>query len=102
MSEVTTTPAASSAFDISRVEDPEVRRLLRAMQAEVASKTAHMQLELDAFLEVLIDKHITSLSEFKREIARLGQNHLKTDRMHEAISGSPLPPVMASVKPPLH
>jgi hypothetical protein len=99
MSEVTTTPAVLPTFDVSHVEDPEVRRLLRSMQAEVASKTAQLQLQLDSVLEVLIDKHITSISEFKREIARLGQNHVKTDRLHEAISGSP--PVMASVKPPL-
>jgi len=101
MPEATTTPAVPSTLDVGRIEDPEVRRVLRAIQVEYCSKIARIQLEIDSILEVLFDKHITSIGEFKREIARMGQNSAKTDRLHEALSAAPgtPTPVMASIRP---
>lgn len=97
MSDVSTNPMVTPTLDVARIEDPEARRVIR----EMSSKMSHLQLEIDSILEVLFDKHISSIGEFRHEIVRLGQNRAKTDRMHDAIAGNqPAQPVMGAVRPP--
>jgi hypothetical protein len=79
------------ALDLSHIDDPEVRRALRALHAELEAQLAQKQLEIDALLQLMIDKHLTSIGEFRREIARLQQNQHRVDRLHGAIAGTPVP-----------
>ena len=82
-----TITAAIPPLDLARIDDPEVRRALRSLQAEFAGKIAQMQLQVDAMVQLLVDKHIGSLGEFRREVAKLQQDHGKLDRLHGAMSG---------------
>ncbi|MFI5378300.1 MAG: hypothetical protein ACHRHE_03255 [Tepidisphaerales bacterium] len=100
-------PESSTAtvppLDLARIDDSEVRRALRGLQAEFAGKLAQMQVQVDAMVQLLVDKHIGSLGEFRREVAKLQQDHGKLERLHGAMSGGPAQPaggpVIRSVPP---
>jgi hypothetical protein len=82
----------SSAVDVSAVADPEVRRALRAMQQEYQTALAHQRAEIDAILEVLLEKHVTSVGELRRHVARMQQQQQthgsRAGRLHEALWGN--------------
>ena len=89
-----TTPAATGP-DLSRIADPEVRRALRAIQQEVSVGLQRHQLEIDALLEMMMEKHVGTLGEFKRHLTTLQQNTQRTARIHDALAaatgGAPSP-----------
>ncbi len=93
----------SPQLDLARIDDPEVRRALRALQTEFAGKLTQMQVQVDAMVQLLVDKHIGTLGEFRREVAKLQQDHGKLERLHGAMSGTPSPhpasPVIRSIPP---
>jgi hypothetical protein len=99
MSESST--ATLPPLDLARIDDPEVRRALRSLQQEFTGKLAQMQIQIDAMVQLMVDKHIGSLGEFRREVAKLQQDHGKLDRLHGAMSGATPPhpggPVIRSV-----
>jgi hypothetical protein len=80
------TPATGP--DLSRIDDPEVRRALRAIQQEVTIGLQRHQLEIDALLEMMMEKHIGSLGEFKRHLTTLQQNTQRTTRIHDALAAA--------------
>lgn len=80
-----------SAVDVNAVADPDVRRVLRAMQQEYATALAHQRAEVDAILEVLLEKHITSVGELRRHVAKVQQQQAggsRAGRVHDALWGS--------------
>ena len=93
----------SQPSDLARIDDPEVRRALRSLQTEFAAKVAQMQVQIDAMVQMMVDKHVGSLGEFRREVAKLQQDHGRVERLHGAMSGAPAPhlagPVIRTVAP---
>ena len=73
--------------DISNVSDPDVRRALRLMQQTYESRLVQQQTEIEALLEMLIEKHVGSIGEFKRHLMRIQQKDA-----HERACTSRLPP----------
>jgi hypothetical protein len=80
-----------SAVDVSVVEDPDARRVLRAIQQEYGTALARQQAEIDAILEVLLEKHVTSVGELRRHVARHQQHQSgggRAGRLHDALWGA--------------
>jgi hypothetical protein len=74
-----------ATVDLTTVSDPDVRRALRAIHQEMREALSQQQLEIDALLEMVMEKNHASLSEFKRHMVRLMQNEARGDRIHEMI-----------------
>lgn len=77
-----------SSVDFTSIADPDVRRALRAMYQEMKETLNRQQVEIDALLEMMIDKNHASLSDFKRHMVRLLQNTSRGDRIHDAIAAA--------------
>jgi hypothetical protein len=73
------------AIDLASVPDPDVRRALRQMHEQYMMILQRQQMEIEALLEMMIDKHIGSLGEFKRYLSKLQTGNRRTDRIHEEI-----------------
>jgi hypothetical protein len=89
-----------SAVDIGTIADPDARRALRAMQQEYTAALSRQQAEIDAILEVLLEKHVTSVGELRRHVTRLQQQQAhgsRAGRLHEALWGPT--PSAAAVHP---
>ncbi len=78
----------ASGLELSMVADSDVRRAMRSMHQQMTDALAKQQLELDALLGILLEKNIASLSEFKRQIQRLQQNQVRTQRIHTAVESA--------------
>jgi len=59
--------------DVARLQDPDVRRAVRLVHNEAMSAVAKHQVLLEALLEALLEKHVTSIGEFKRLVAKVEQ-----------------------------
>ncbi len=85
--------------EIHEVRDPEVRRALRAMYHELAGSVQRHQIEIEAMLQLILEKHVASMSEYRLHLSRLQQGlSQRGERIHEqlqanvrALSGSPHP-----------
>lgn len=77
--------ADPAPMDLSGVSDPDVRRALRLMQQTYESKLVQQQTEIEALLEMLIEKHVGSIGEFKRHLMRIQQKDARGARLHEQI-----------------
>jgi hypothetical protein len=79
-------------LDLTRIDDPEVRRAMRALCQHVTGELQRQQLEIETLLELMIDKHVTSLGEFKVHLQRIAQGGARTARLAEAMCGAPAAP----------
>ena len=84
------------AFDVSQIDDPNVRRALKTLHTQMSAALQRQQLEIDAMLEMMLEKHVGSVGEFKRQLVRLQQDHTRSQRLHAAMgmggqSGTPTP-----------
>lgn len=76
--------------DLTRIENAEVRRAMRQLVQQMQETIAQQQMQIEALLELILEKHVASLSEFKRHMQRIAQQpggH--SDRLHGPI----VPPV---------
>lgn len=74
------------SLDLSLVADPDVRRALKIFHQQMTETIARQQMEIDALVETLLEKHITSMGEFKRIVAKLQQDTSRANRLHGAIN----------------
>jgi hypothetical protein len=81
MSEAQPTPA----LDLSRVDDPDVRRALRSLNDQLKAAIDRQQVEIQALLEMMIEKHVGSIGEYRRHLLRLQQGSARSDRIHDAM-----------------
>lgn len=88
MSEVTSNPTGP---DLTSVSDPDVRRAMRAMHQQFQDVISRQQMEIDALLEMIMEKHMGSLGEFKRHLMRLQQNGSRSERIHMAVESAAHP-----------
>ncbi|MCY2951727.1 MAG: hypothetical protein NTU53_07080 [Planctomycetota bacterium] len=73
-------------LDLSYVQDPDARRALRMIHQQISEAVTRQQMEIDAMLELMIEKHVTSLSEFRRNLIRLQQDTTRMNRIHGAMA----------------
>ena len=92
------------AVDVSLVEDPDVRRVLRAIQQEYKAALSRQQAEMDAILDVLMEKHVTSVGELRRHVMKHAQQQQQSGggraaRLHEALWGGGTTPAANGPRP---
>jgi hypothetical protein len=77
------------SVDVSAVDDPQARRVLRAIQQEYHTALTRQQVEIDAILEVLLEKHLTSVGELRRHVTKLQQQTTgvtgRAGRLHDTL-----------------
>jgi ATP-dependent Zn protease len=79
------TTAQSTRLDLASIADPDVRRVLRQMHEQYRAILDRQQVEIEAILEMLIDKRLGSLGEFKLNASRLQEKNIRSERFHEAV-----------------
>jgi len=79
--------------EIASVHDPDVRRALRAMYNELHTTIELHQQEIQALLEMMLEKHVGSIGEYKRHLTRLQQGGAggRSERIHGQIAGATNP-----------
>jgi hypothetical protein len=78
---------ASLNVDLTRVTDPEVRKAFRNLVQQVQQALDTQQIEIEAMLEMMVDKHVGSLSEFKRNVQKIQQRTTeRAERVHLQLS----------------
>ena len=99
----TTSHTGQSALDLSRVDDPETRRAIRAVHQQMTETISRQQMEIEALVEVLIEKHMTSIGEFRRHMMRVSQKDARGMRLHDQLMApSPAAAHPAAAKPVAH
>jgi hypothetical protein len=73
--------------DLTRIDNAEVRRALRQFVQQVQETINEQQVEIEALLDLMLDKHVASLGEFKRhvQLIRLRSNE-RTERLHTQVA----------------
>src|SRR5258707_13236626 len=97
-----TSQTGQSALDLSRVDDPETRRAIRAVHQQMTATISRQQMEIEALVEVLIEKHMTSIGEFRRHMMRGSQKDARGPRLHHQLMAPHAPsarPVAAKPMP---
>src|SRR5258705_6513052 len=81
----TTSHTGQSSLDLTRVDDPETRRAIRAVHQQMTETISRQQMEIEALVEVLIEKHMTSIGEFRRHMMRVSQKDARGTRLHDQL-----------------
>jgi hypothetical protein len=81
----TTSQTGQSTLDLSRVDDPETRRAIRAVHQQMTETISRQQMEIEALVEVLMEKHLTSIGEFRRHMMRVSQKDARGMRLHDQL-----------------
>src|SRR4051812_7447852 len=100
-----TSQTGQSPLDLSRVDDPETRRAIRAVHQQLTDTISRQQMEIEALVEVLMEKHMTSIGEFRRHMMKVSQKDARGMRLHDQLmapSPSHAPAHSAPVKPMAH
>jgi len=101
----TTSQTGQSSLDLSRVDDPETRRAIRAVHQQMTETISRQQMEIEALVEVLIEKHMTSIGEFRRHMMRVSQKDARGSRLHDQLMAphaSHAPGAAVTAKPVAH
>jgi hypothetical protein len=96
------TSAGQSALDLSRVDDPETRRAIRAIHQQMTETISRQQMEIEALVEVLIEKHMTSIGEFRRHMMKVSQKDARGMRLHDQLMAPSPSHAPGAVKPVAH
>lgn len=82
------TERSNDMKEISEIRDPEVRRALRAMQRDLVQTVQRHQVEIEALVQIMLEKRVMSMSEYKLHLSRLqqGQTSRRDGRVHEELS----------------
>ena len=89
--------------DVSSITDPDVRRAFRSLlQASqlMSARIQQQQQEIEALLQMMVEKHIGSIGEFKRHMIKLQNADPRSERLHGQIAGSPAPAAPAHTTTP--
>ena len=80
--------AHTPAVDISTVPDPDVRRALRAIYQDLNATVQRQEIEIQALLEMLLEKHVGSIGEYKRHLQRYQQGGGRSARIHDQVAST--------------
>src|SRR5437762_9007856 len=81
----TTSHTGQTSLDLSRVDDPETRRAIRTVHQQLTETISRQQMEIEALVEVLMEKHMTSIGEFRRHMMRVSQKDARVTRLHDQL-----------------
>jgi hypothetical protein len=90
MADTPNTSASLPSVDVSSISDPDIRRVIRqvvALNQQQSAQIKQQQNEIEALLQMMIEKHVGSLGEFKRHMLKLQQGGARSERLHEQIAG---------------
>ena len=93
---------AAPAIDVSTITDTPTRRAVRGVLQlnQQLTETVHrQQLEIEALLHMMCEKHVGSVGEFKRHMLKLQGNDARSERIHGQIAGMSAPHAAAAAKP---
>ena len=76
---------AQHALDLSRIDDPETRRAIRTVHQQLTETISRQQMEIEALVEVLMEKHMTSIGEFRRHMMKVSQKDARGMRLHDQL-----------------
>jgi len=79
----------AGTVDFSSIPDPDVRRALRAMYQELSSTVQRQEIEIQAILEMMLEKHVGSIGEYKRHLNKLQQPGAgRSARIHDQVTST--------------
>jgi hypothetical protein len=92
-----TSGSSPPQVDVSLIEDPHVRRSVRAVVQQnqaMEMRLRQQQQEIEALLQMMCEKHIASIGEFKRHMLKLQAGDARGERLHDQITtaGAPAAP----------
>lgn len=76
--------------DVSSITDPDIRRALRAvvqMNQHLTAQVHQHQQEIESLLQMMVEKHIGSIGEFKRHMLKMQSADPRSERLHGQIAG---------------
>jgi hypothetical protein len=77
--------------DVSSITDPDVRRAFRSLvqvNQVMAARIHQQQQEIEALLQMMVEKHVGSIGEFKRHMIKLQSADPRSERLHGQIAGN--------------
>jgi hypothetical protein len=77
--------------DVSTISDPDIRRALRAVvqvNQHLSAQVHQQQQEIESLLQMLVEKHIGSVGEFKRHMLKMQSADPRSERLHGQIAGA--------------
>jgi hypothetical protein len=86
--------SAPPQVDVSTITDTPTRRAVRGVLQlnQQLTETVHrQQLEIEALLQMMCEKHVGSVGEFKRHMLKLQGNDARSERIHGQIAGVAAP-----------
>src|SRR5215204_3584167 len=98
----TTSHTGQSNLDLTRIDDPETRRAIRAVHQQLTETISRQQMEIEALVEVLMEKHMTSIGEFRRHMMRVSQKDARGTRLHDQLMAPSPTHGAAPAKPVAH
>jgi hypothetical protein len=73
---------------IGSIPDPDMRRAVRAVYQDLHATIEKQHIEIQALLEVILEKHVTSIGEYKRHLTRLQQGGVpRSERIQGQVDG---------------
>ncbi len=64
---------ATLNVDLSRIESPEIRRAIRQLIQQLQEIISQQQIQIEALVEMTVDKHVWSQSEYRRYVQKIAQ-----------------------------
>jgi hypothetical protein len=83
-------------IDVSAITDPDVRRAFRSLlqvNQAMTTRIQQQQQEIEALLQMMVEKHVGSIGEFKRHMIKLQSADPRSERLHGQIAGHAAPVV---------
>ena len=80
--------------DVSMITDPDVRRAMRSLlqvNQAMSTRIQQQQQEIEALLQMMVEKHVGSIGEFKRHMIKLQSADPRSERLHGQIAGHAAP-----------
>ena len=74
----------------------------RAAREHAEAAVGRQQMEIEALVEVLMEKHMTSIGEFRRHMMRVGQKDARGMRLHDQLMAPAAAHAPAPAKPLAH
>jgi hypothetical protein len=89
--------------EVSTIPDPDIRRAFRAVvqiNQQLSARVQQQQQEIEALLQMMIEKHVASVGEFKRHMLKLQTADARCERLHGQIAGAAAAPQAARAREP--
>jgi hypothetical protein len=89
--------------DVSTISDPDIRRAIRSvvqLNQHLTAQVHQHQQEIESLLQMMVEKHIGSIGEFKRHMLKMQSADPRSERLHGQIAGHAATPSVAAVHSP--